>query len=123
MSDIGPSWPSCIRKIFATIILLSGAMPKNSFCTIFCRQQSSGPGLKQCVSIWILFSLQFSDNKIDNWKDLEELVPIKSLETVYLERNPIYYDHENRPKADPNYRRKIKLTLPWIKQIDATLAQ
>ena len=66
---------------------------------------------------------QFNDNKIDNWKDLEQLRTLTKLETVYLERNPIYYDHENKLKADPNYRRKIKLTLPWVKQIDATLAQ
>ena len=57
------------------------------------------------------------------WKEIESLVPLKKLETVYLERNPIYYDAGNKLKADPSYRRKIKLTLPWVKQIDATMAQ
>ncbi|WAR15166.1 PP1R7-like protein, partial [Mya arenaria] len=65
----------------------------------------------------------FNDNKIDSWKEVESLVPLKNLETVYMERNPIYYEAGKQLKADPAYRRKIKLTLPWIKQIDATLAQ
>lgn len=67
--------------------------------------------------------LQFNDNKVDAWKEIEALVPLKKLETVYLERNPIYYESGDKLKADPNYRRKIKLTLPWVKQIDATMAQ
>jgi len=71
----------------------------------------------------IVFHFQFNDNKVDSWKEVESLVPLKNLETVYLERNPIYYDAGNQLKADPAYRRKIKLTLPWVKQIDATLAQ
>lgn len=53
-----------------------------------------------------------NDNQIDNWSDLDELKNAKSLETVYLERNPL--------QKDPQYRRKIMLALPSIRQIDAT---
>ncbi len=53
-----------------------------------------------------------NDNQIDNWADLDELKNAKGLETVYLERNPL--------QKDPQYRRKIMLALPSVKQIDAT---
>lgn len=57
-------------------------------------------------------SPQMNDNLIDNWSDLDELKNAKSLETVYLERNPL--------QKDPQYRRKIMLALPTVRQIDAT---
>lgn len=57
-------------------------------------------------------SPQMNDNQIDNWADLDELKNAKSLETVYLERNPL--------QKDPQYRRKIMLALPTVRQIDAT---
>lgn len=66
-------------------------------------------------SDWLSFiqlSLQMNDNQIDNWSDLDELKNAKSLETVYLERNPL--------QKDPQYRRKIMLALPSVRQIDAT---
>lgn len=75
------------------------------------------------ISFSIWYSMfQFNDNKVESWKEIEALVPLKNLETVYLERNPIYFEQGSQMKADPSYRRKIKLTLPWIKQIDATMA-
>lgn len=40
---------------------------------------------------------------------------MKKLETIYLEHNPI--------SKDSAYRRKMKLIMPWITQIDATLAR
>lgn len=46
---------------------------------------------------------------------MDSLTHNKQLVTVYLDHNPI--------SQDPNYRRKIKLSLPWITQIDATLAR
>lgn len=55
---------------------------------------------------------QMNDNQIDNWSDLDELKNAKTLETVYLERNPL--------QKDPQYRRKIMLALPSVRQIDAT---
>lgn len=60
----------------------------------------------------LLLSPQMNDNQIDNWSDLDELKNAKSLETVYLERNPL--------QKDPQYRRKIMLALPSVRQIDAT---
>uniref|UniRef100_A0A672QY31 Protein phosphatase 1 regulatory subunit 7 n=1 Tax=Sinocyclocheilus grahami TaxID=75366 RepID=A0A672QY31_SINGR len=53
-----------------------------------------------------------NDNQIENWADLDELKNAKGLETVYLERNPL--------QKDPQYRRKIMLALPSVRQIDAT---
>ena len=64
--------------------------------------------------------LQFNDNQLEEWADLEHLVPCKNLETIYLERNPLWRDKTTPNTIDPNYRRKIMLTLPWVKQIDAT---
>ena len=63
---------------------------------------------------------QFNDNQVEDWADLEQLTDMKNLETVYLERNPIWRDKENQAKIDPNYRRKVMLQIPWIKQIDAS---
>lgn len=60
----------------------------------------------------LLISPQMNDNQIDNWSDLDELKNAKTLETVYLERNPL--------QKDPQYRRKIMLALPSVRQIDAT---
>ncbi|KAJ1307645.1 hypothetical protein OPQ81_001739 [Rhizoctonia solani] len=56
-----------------------------------------------------------SDNQIATLSDLErELGGIKSLSTIYLERNPC----ETADRA--GYRRKIMLALPQVQQIDAT---
>ena len=52
---------------------------------------------------------------ISNWNDLKQLEPAKTLATVYLEANPL--------QQDPNYRRKIKLALPSLTQIDAILCR
>lgn len=55
---------------------------------------------------------QCNHNAISNWRDLNELLNAKGLKTVYLEGNPL--------QRDPQYRLKIKLTLPSLTQIDAT---
>lgn len=76
------------------------------------------PNLKLVISCMcparcvLTLSPQMNDNQIDNWSDLDELKNAKSLETVYLERNPL--------QKDPQYRRKIMLALPSVRQIDAT---
>lgn len=57
---------------------------------------------------------QLNDNEVDKWSSVEELVNNKELKTIYLERNPV--------ATETSYRRKMKLTIPWIVQIDATLA-
>lgn len=58
---------------------------------------------------------QMNDNLLESWSDLDELKAAKSLETVYLERNPL--------QKDPQYRRKIMLALPTVRQIDATFVR
>eukprot|EP00794_Sanderia_malayensis_P015347 gene15346-16923_t len=65
--------------------------------------------LKQLEEFWC------NDNQIDGWGCLEELRNISTLETIYLERNPI------QSQDNGAYRRKVMLTLPQIKQLDATL--
>lgn len=57
-------------------------------------------------------SPQMNDNLLESWSDLDELKGAKGLETVYLERNPL--------QKDPQYRRKVMLALPSVRQIDAT---
>lgn len=56
-----------------------------------------------------------NNNLIECWSDLDELKGAKNLETVYLERNPL--------QKDPQYRRKIMLALPTVRQIDATFVR
>lgn len=55
----------------------------------------------------------FNDNQLDSWEDLDQFKNCTKLQTVYLERNPIW--------RDTAYRRKVKLALPTVTQIDATL--
>ncbi|EPY83362.1 hypothetical protein CB1_000575003 [Camelus ferus] len=55
---------------------------------------------------------QMNDNLLESWSDLDELKGARNLETVYLERNPL--------QRDPQYRRKVMLALPTVRQIDAT---
>lgn len=54
-----------------------------------------------------------NDNEVSEWTCVEKLEANKKLSTVYLERNPV--------ASDPAYRRKLKLIVPWLNQIDATL--
>lgn len=60
-------------------------------------------------------ALQMNDNLVESWSDLDELKGANNLETVYLERNPL--------QKDPQYRRKIMLALPSVRQIDATFVR
>ena len=53
--------------------------------------------------------------QVGNFKEVEKLIPNSGLQTVYFEHNPI--------QKDPQYRRKIKLALPSLTQIDATLCK
>ena len=57
----------------------------------------------------------FNDNLVEDWSQLNGLSGATQLATVYLERNPI--------QKDVNYRRKIKLALPSLTQIDASLCR
>ncbi|ELK28650.1 Protein phosphatase 1 regulatory subunit 7 [Myotis davidii] len=56
-----------------------------------------------------------NDNLLESWSDLDELKGAKNLETVYLEGNPL--------QKDPQYRRKVMLALPSVRQIDATFVR
>jgi protein phosphatase 1 regulatory subunit 7 len=58
-------------------------------------------------------SLQANDNEIADWNTVDQLKFNPKLETVYLERNPL--------ARDVQYRMKLKLAIPWLKKIDATL--
>ncbi|XP_032081541.1 protein phosphatase 1 regulatory subunit 7 isoform X2 [Thamnophis elegans] len=74
--------------------------------------------IKKIENITHLTELQefwMNDNFIECWSDLDELKGAKKLETVYLERNPL--------QKDPQYRRKIMLALPSVRQIDATFVR
>ena len=78
--------------------------------------KSSGRvGLCLCAPLptCVYLCLQFNDNQLDSWEDLDQFKTCIKLQTVYLERNPIW--------KDTAYRRKVKLYLPNVTQIDATL--
>ena len=57
--------------------------------------------------------LQLNNNEITSWKDVDNLNANKKLETLYLEHNPL--------ANTADYRRKVKLALPQLTQLDATL--
>jgi len=62
-----------------------------------------------------LEELWTNDNKISSLDDLEpQLKRISTLETIYLEGNPV------QAAEGVNYRRKVTLALPQVKQLDAT---
>jgi len=63
---------------------------------------------------------QCNSNQISSWDSVNHLEPLKALQTVYFEHNPIWADSSNPHQINPNYRRKVMLILPWVKQIDAT---
>lgn len=74
--------------------------------------------IKKIENISHLTELQefwMNDNLLESWSDLDELKGARSLETVYLERNPL--------QKDPQYRRKVMLALPSVRQIDATFVR
>ncbi|KAA0189435.1 Phosphatase 1 regulatory subunit 7 protein, partial [Fasciolopsis buskii] len=63
----------------------------------------------------------FNDNKVSDWEQVDYLRALKNLRTLYLERNPIYFADAERTKHNPNYRRKVMLALPELRQLDANL--
>lgn len=56
---------------------------------------------------------QFNHNQLEDWRDIDQLKGARNLQTVYFEGNPV--------AKDTQYRRKLKLTLPTLTQIDATM--
>lgn len=75
----------------------------------------AGPPGPEGASLTCVRVLQMNDNLLESWSDLDELKGARSLETVYLERNPL--------QRDPQYRRKVTLALPSVRQIDATFVR
>ncbi|XP_036175561.1 protein phosphatase 1 regulatory subunit 7 isoform X5 [Myotis myotis] len=76
--------------------------------------------LTELLEFWsvcacLCVSSQMNDNLLESWSDLDELKGAKNLETVYLEGNPL--------QKDPQYRRKVMLALPSVRQIDATFVR
>ena len=69
-------------------------------------------GLEQMTNLEEFWA---NNNQINTFAEVEKLMVNTSLATVYLEHNPI--------QKDPQYRRKIKLVLPNLTQIDATLCR
>ncbi|VEL19870.1 unnamed protein product [Protopolystoma xenopodis] len=69
----------------------------------------------------LLEEFWFNDNRVSSWDELKILTSLKSLHTLYLERNPIYYANADKTKMNPDYRRKILLLLPKLRQLDANL--
>uniref|UniRef100_A0A1I8BAA4 Protein phosphatase 1 regulatory subunit 22 n=1 Tax=Meloidogyne hapla TaxID=6305 RepID=A0A1I8BAA4_MELHA len=67
--------------------------------------------LQELEDIWL------NNNKISSWLEVDKLSKLKSLQTVYLEHNPIYNE------GCANYRRKAILALPQIQQLDATICR
>ena len=69
-------------------------------------------GLEQMTNLEEFWA---NNNQINTFAEVEKLMVNTNLATVYLEHNPI--------QKDPQYRRKIKLVLPNLTQIDATLCR
>jgi protein phosphatase 1 regulatory subunit 7 len=63
--------------------------------------------------ITTLDELWLSGNKIATFDDIQALSALPSLDTIYLEYNPL--------QEDPLYRKKIHEVMPCLKQIDANM--
>ena len=71
--------------------------------------------LENLAPLQELEELWASDNLLDSFEELEqELANKEGMQTVYLERNPL------QKRAGVNYRNKVRLVIPQIKQIDAS---
>ena len=62
-----------------------------------------------------IFKLRWYSLQVSDWSEIDKLAHMKELETVYFEWNPI------QTLCPADYLRKMKLTLPLLLQIDATL--
>ncbi len=62
-----------------------------------------------------LADLWLNDNRVSDWEQVKRLEHMSELGTLYLERNPL--------QRSADYRRKLKLALPSLTQIDATMCK
>ena len=67
--------------------------------------------IKNLSTLKLLEELWLTNNKIEHFSELENLRPLERLQTIYLERCPIYFY--------PDYKLKILSVCPWVRQIDA----
>ncbi|KZP31664.1 L domain-like protein [Athelia psychrophila] len=73
------------------------------------------PDVENIVHLTRLEEVWLNNNKITTLQTLEpQLRTATALETIYLEGNPV------QESEGGNYRRKIKMALPQLSQIDAT---
>ena len=56
----------------------------------------------------VIEELWCTDARIANWREVEKLEKMKTLQTIYLERNPV---------EDARYRHKLAMLLPNIKEV------
>ncbi|RHY27337.1 hypothetical protein DYB32_006851 [Aphanomyces invadans] len=70
------------------------------------------PHIPDMASLQALEDLWLNDNNVASFDDLLHLTSNTSLQTLYLERNPLASDFE--------YRKRIHAALPFVSQIDAT---
>ncbi|KAJ1565533.1 hypothetical protein HK096_002248, partial [Nowakowskiella sp. JEL0078] len=69
-------------------------------------------GLQYLEELWASY------NKLASYQNLEsELASLSNLNTVYFEHNPVQTEHRTV------YRNKIRLMLPRLIQIDATMVR
>jgi protein phosphatase 1 regulatory subunit 7 len=70
-----------------------------------------------CLTKQDVQNVQLNNNKIASWSEVDKLAKLGSLQTVYLEHNPIYAE------GGDAYRRKVIMALPQILQLDATVCR
>lgn len=78
----------------------------------------AGNGIEKLDNLGTLVQIEefwFNDNNISDWNEIKKIEHMKKLATVYFERNPI--------QNSTDYRRKLKLAIPSLTQIDATLCR
>ena len=73
--------------------------------------------LENLEPLMLLEEFWASSNEIASFAEVEQQLASKSkLETVYFEGNPL------QKKNEATYRNKVRLALPQVKQIDASMS-
>ena len=61
------------------------------------------------ILIHITISLQMNDNQVSDWKEVDKLIPLKTLQTLYMERNPIWNDPDEPHRGTCMWVTKIPI--------------